>query len=151
LISKKVPDSEKRKTLKKDFETIDHTADIGIRAFGTDLKEAFVNTAKGMFQLITEDNVREEIFRDIRVTAPDHEVLLVEWLNELIYYFDAEQLLFNRFEIISLTPQEIRSRCWGEKVDKSRHELKRGIKSTTYHMLKIEKKDGCTVEVLFDI
>jgi SHS2 domain-containing protein len=138
--------------MEKDFEIIDHTADIGLRAFGSTLVEAFVNAARGMLSLITDpDSIREVIYRDIKVTAPDQEVLLVEWLNELIYYFDTEQLLFRRFEITLLTETEIQARCYGEKTDRSRHILKMGIKSTTYHMLKITKKDRCQAEVLFDI
>lgn len=138
--------------MKKDFEIIDHTADIGLRAFGSDMAEAFVNAARGMFSLITDlDSIREIVYRDLNVKAPDKEVLLVEWLNELLYYFDTEQILFKRFDIASLTETEIQARCFGEKADRSRHILKMGIKSTTYHLLKVENKDRCQVEVLFDI
>jgi SHS2 domain-containing protein len=138
--------------LKKDFETIDHTADIGLRAFGVDLKEAFTNAARGMFSIITNLTlIREIITRELNVRAPDREVLLVEWLNELLYYFDTEGLLFKRFEIISLTDTEIKAKCHVEKVDRSRHEIVRSIKSTTYHMLQVKKYDGFQVQVLFDI
>jgi SHS2 domain-containing protein len=138
--------------MKNDFEIIDHTSDIGIRAFGTDLPEAFANAARGMFSLIVDpDSIRESLHRDINVKAPDKEVLLVEWLNELLYYFDTDGIIFKSFEVKSLTDTDIQARCYGEKADKSRHELKRGIKSTTYHMLKIEKKDFYQLQVLFDI
>ena len=135
-----------------DFEIIDHTADIGMRAFGNDLKEAFINAARGMFSIITNlDSIHEVIVKEIKVSAPDKEILLVEWLNELLFYFDTERLLFKRFEIVSLTDTEIQANCYGEKADKSRHEIIRSIKSTTYHMLKIEKIDNFQVQVLFDI
>jgi SHS2 domain-containing protein len=138
--------------MKKDFEVIDHTADIGLRAFGADLPEAFANAARGMFSLITNlDSIREVICKDLKVEAPDKEVLLVEWLNELLFYFDTEQILFRRFDIDSLTETEVRARCYGEKTDRSRHILKMGIKSTTYHLLKVEKKKRYRVQVLFDI
>jgi SHS2 domain-containing protein len=136
----------------KDFEIIEHTADVGIRAFGETLAEAFANAARAMFSLITSlDSIQEKIYRDIEVTAPDREILLVEWLNELIYLFDAEQLLFRRFDIINMTDTEIKATCYGEKVDKSRHGLIRGIKSATYHMLKVEYHNRYQVQVLLDI
>jgi SHS2 domain-containing protein len=136
----------------KDFEIIEHTADVGIRAFGETLAEAFSNAARAMFSLITSlDSIQGKIYRDIEVTAPDREILLVEWLNELIYLFDAEQLLFEKFDIIKLTNKEITARCYGEKVDKSRHRLKTGIKSATYHMLKVEYNNQYQVQVLLDI
>ncbi len=140
--------------MNKEFEVIEHTADIGIRAFGIDLAGAFANAARGMFSLITDLNkINEAIYRDVEVAAPDRETLLVEWLNELLFLFDTEQLLFKRFYIGALTETGLQARCYGERVDKSRHELKRGIKSATYHMLKVERKTDYEyrVEVLLDI
>ncbi len=140
--------------MKKEYELIDHTADIGIKARGIDLSQAFANAARGMFSLITDiEKVNEVLVRDVVVTASDKEALLVGWLNELIYLFDVELLLLKRFHIASLTETELKARVYGEKVDKTRHELKRGIKSATYHMLKVEQKNeyDYQVQILFDI
>jgi SHS2 domain-containing protein len=137
---------------KKDFEILDHTADVGIIACGADLKQAFANAAKGLFSLITElDDVDEILHRDAELTATDEESLLVEWLNELIYQFDTEGIIFKRFDISRLDNTRLKARGYGEKVDKSRHRLKTGVKAATYHMLKVEKSDGFRVQVLFDI
>ncbi len=137
---------------KKDFEVIDHTADVGIIAYGADLKQAFANAAKGLFSLITElDDVKEVLHRDAELTATDEESLLVEWLNELIYQFDTEGLIFKRFDVVELDNNRLKARGYGEKVDKSRHRLKTGVKAATYHMLKVERGDGGRVQVLFDI
>ncbi len=134
----------------KDFELIDHTADVGIVAYGTNVKEAFANAARGMFSIITElDEIAEAEYRDIELTAPDQESLLVEWLNELIYLFDTENILFKRFDITQLSDTQLKARAYGEKVAK--HKLKTGIKATTYHMLKVERNKGCRVQALFDI
>jgi SHS2 domain-containing protein len=137
---------------KKDFEVIDHTADVGIIAYGADMKQAFANAAKGLFSLITElDDVEEVLHRDAELTATDEESLLVEWLNELIYQFDTEGIVFKRFDIIELENTRLKARSYGEKVDRSRHRLKMGVKAATYHMLKVERGDGGKVQVLFDI
>jgi len=136
----------------KDFEILDHTADVGIIAYGTDMKQAFANAARGLFSLITElDDVHEVLHRDIKVSAADEESLLVQWLNELIYLFDTENIIFKRFEIIHLNNTLLKARSYGEKVDRTRHKLKTGVKAATYHMLKINKDDGGKVQVLFDI
>ena len=138
--------------MEKDFELIEHTADIGIRAYGVNKPEAYANAARAMFSLIADpDKIREVSYRDVKVTAPDREILAVEWLNELVYLFDAEQMLFKRFDITELTDTGLKARCYGERVDKSRHEIKIGIKSATYHMLKVEQNDRYQVQVLFDI
>ncbi len=136
----------------KEFEILDHTADVGIIAYGADLKQAFANAAKGLFSLITRlGDVEEVLHRDIELTAADAESLLVDWLNELVYYFDAEGILFKRFDIFELNNSHLKARGYGEKADSAKHELKTGVKGTTYHMLKIEKNNGYRVQVLFDI
>ncbi len=139
-------------SMARDFEIIEHTADVGIKAYGTNMKEAFVNAARGLFSLMIElDDVEEVEYRDVELTAPDQESLLVEWLNELIYVFDVENIIFRRFDITRLNDTQLRARSYGEKVDYSRHTLKTGVKATTYHMLRIERGNGCSVQVLFDI
>ena len=138
--------------MEKDFEILDHTADVGIIAHGADINQAFANAARALFSLITElDNVAEVLHRDIEVTAPDIESLLVEWLNELIYLFDTENILFKRFDITRLSHTQLKARNYGEKVDRSKHQLKTGVKAATYHMLKVDRRDDCQVQVLFDI
>jgi SHS2 domain-containing protein len=138
--------------MEKDFEIVNHTADVGIIAYGADMSQAFANAARALFSLITElDDVEEVLHRDIELTASDEESLLVEWLNELIYQFDTECIIFKRFDIIQLDNTQLMARSYGEKVDSSKHKLKTGVKAATYHMLKVDKGDGCKVQVLFDI
>ena len=136
----------------KDFEIVDHTADVGVIAYGVDINQAFANAARALFSLITElDDVEEFLHRDIELTAPDEESLLVEWLNELIYLFDTENIVFKRFDVTKLNNTQLKARSYGEKVDSSKHQLKTGVKAATYHMLKVDKGDDCRVQVLFDI
>jgi len=138
--------------MEKDFEIVNHTADVGIAAYGANMKQAFANAARGLFSLITElDDIREILYRDIEVTATDKESLLVSWLNELIYQFDTENIIFKRFDITELNNTRLRARSYGEKVDSSRHKLKTGVKATTYHLLTVDKEDGYKVQVIFDI
>jgi len=138
--------------MEKEFEIVDHTADVGIIAYGADIKQAFANAARALFSLITElDEVAEVVYRDTELTASDEESLLVEWLNELIYLFDAENIIFKRFDITQLNNTQLKARSYGEKVDSLKHKLKTGVKAATYHMLKVDKGDGCQVQVLFDI
>jgi len=140
------------KHIKKRFEILDHTADVGLIAYGLDLKQVFANAALGLSSIIVDlKGVKEVISRDVEVTAADWEELLVKWLNELIYLFDVEHILLKRAEITSLTRTRLKARVYGEKVDTSRHRLKIGVKATTYHMLNIDRDDGYKVRVLFDI
>jgi SHS2 domain-containing protein len=137
---------------RKDFEILDHTADVGIIAYGADMKQAFANAGRALFSLITElDEIKEVLHRDAELTATDEESLLVEWLNELIYQFDTEGIIFKRFDVSQLDNTRLKARGYGEKVDRARHKLKREVKAATYHMLKVERNNGAKVQVLFDI
>lgn len=136
----------------KRFEVIDHTADVGLLAYGNDFKEAFANLACGMFSLIAElDEVHESIHSDIIINSTDMESLVVDWLNELLYVFDVEHIIFSRFDIIHLGETSLSARVYGEKVDRSRHILKREVKAATYHSLKIIEENGCRIQVILDL
>lgn len=135
------------------FEIIDHTADVAIAAYGADMKKAFANAALGMFSIIADiDRVDEKTIRNVEVTADGAKDLLVSWLNELLFVFEVEKVLFKRFDILELDTNRIVARCYGEKLDPKRHSIKTEIKAATYHMTRIEEKPGgVRVQVLFDI
>ena len=134
------------------FEVIDHTADVGIIAYGSDLREAFANAAYGMFSLIADlEGVKEEVNRKVDVHSTDQEALLVDWLNELLYLFDVEHIIFSKFEISYLSQNRLKAKVYGEKIDTSRHQLKTAVKAATYHMLKIERNQGVKVQFILDI
>lgn len=133
------------------FRLIEHTADIGLMAYGSNLGEAFGNAGYGLFSIITDlRKVRQVETHNIEVSADDVEGLLFEWLNHLIYVFDVNALLFKKFEISGMTDHKLQAVCSGEKYDPSRHELKIGVKAATYHMLTVDREKN-QVRVIFDI
>jgi len=135
----------------KRFELIEHTADMGLAAYGKDLSEAFENAAYGMFSIIAElDNVKEIESRRIEIKEDDAESLLFELLNSLLYYFDVETLIFKKFDIIEYGEEHLVAMCYGERYDSSRHHLKTGIKSATYYMLEVDREKK-RVQVIFDV
>ncbi|MBA7471095.1 Protein archease [subsurface metagenome] len=135
----------------KRYQLIEHTADVGLIAYGRTLAEAFGNAAYGMFSIIAElRTVREVEFRRLEVREKDLDSLLFEWLNRLIYFLDVDMLLLKRFDISDLDENRLKAVCYGEKYDPSRHHLKIGVKSATYHMLKVDREKN-QVRVIFDI
>jgi len=137
----------------KSFEIIEHTADTGIRAFGSDLKQVFVNAAEGMFSIMVDpSSVDEHQEEKITVEADGLDELLVEWLNELLYLSEVNRMLFKRFIVDKMTETSLEARAFGEPIDDSKHELRSDIKAVTYHMLKVEQKNGIwTAQVIFDV
>jgi len=135
----------------KRFRLIEHTADVGLVAYGRTLAEAFANAAYGLFSIIAElKTVKETESRQLDLSEEDLEALLFEWLNRLIYFFDVEMLLFKRFEVRDFDGHGLKATCYGEKYDPSRHQIKTGVKSATYHMLKVDREKN-QVQVIFDV
>ena len=133
------------------FRLIEHTADIGLIAYGKTLAEAFANAAYGMFSIIAGlRNVKEVESREVDIAKEDVESLLFEWLNSLIYFFDVDMLLLKRFDIKEFDEHRLKAVCYGEKYDPTRHHLKLGVKSATYHMLKVDREKN-QVRVIFDV
>ena len=124
---------------------------MGLVAYGGTLAEAFANAAYGLFSIIAElKTVKENESRQLEISEDDPEGLLFEWLNSLIYFFDVDMLLFKRFDIIYLNGRQLKAICYGEKYDSSRHRLKTGVKSATFHMLKVDREKK-QVQVIFDV
>ncbi len=135
----------------KRYRLIEHTADVGLIAYGGNLAEAFGNAAYGMFSIIAElRTVREVESRQLELEGKDMEALLFDWLNNLLYFFDTDMLLLRRFDISGLTENRLQATCYGERHNPSRHRLKIGVKSATYHMLKVDRGKN-QVRVIFDI
>jgi SHS2 domain-containing protein len=132
------------------YEIIDHTADIAIKASGKNLEEAFENAAYAMFDIMADaSSVKAVGEMAVEIEADDLGRLLVDWLSELLYICDVDDLLFSEFEV-NISGNRLTSKAKGEKMDASRHGLKTDIKAVTYHMLEVNPDENF-VQVLFDI
>ena len=135
------------------YETFEHTADLGLRVRAPDLDQLFVESAQALFSAIVDDlqTVRPTQKIDVNLDGDDLGYLLFDWLNELLYRFDTEHLLFGKFEV-RIKNHNLHASAWGEAFDPSRHSLAHEVKAITYHGLKVEKeKDGWLAEVIVDI
>jgi SHS2 domain-containing protein len=137
----------------RSFEVLDHTADVGLLAWGDTLPELLTACAEGMFSiLLGPESIEEREEVGIEVGAEDVEELVHTWLRELLFHFDVENLALGRFAVQEAEPTRLRAVCHGETLDPSRHTAQVEIKAVTYHEFRVEQNDeGWTAEVLFDI
>ena len=134
-------------------ETFDHTADLGLRIRCADLDTLFVEAAQALFGTIVEDLATVQPLRQIDVNIVGNEIdfLLFDWLRELLYHFDAEHLLFGKFDV-QVRADGLAARAWGEPLDRARHNMEHEVKAITYHGLSVEKiGDEWQAEVIVDI
>jgi SHS2 domain-containing protein len=135
------------------FETFEHTADLGLRIRTATLDELFAEAAWALFSTLVEDlaTVAPNERVEISIAGNDRDYLLFDWLKELLYRFDAEHLLFSRFEV-RVNDAGLSGAAWGEKLDWDRHVLRNEVKAITYHGLKVERDgDGWLAEFIIDI
>ena len=131
------------------YETLEHTADIMIRAFGSTLEECLENAAYGMFdQMANISSVKPVKEYSLDVEGDDPLQLMVDLLSELLYLHDTEIILLSEFkaeyngELLHMTVR-------GEPIDKKRHDMRAAIKAVSYHALEVSPEKGYAT-VLFD-
>ncbi len=135
------------------YQTIDHTADLGIIVKGPDVKSLFILAAQAMIDLMVKGDIsKKTAIRDISVKAEDFPDLMVRWLGEILYLFEGENLIVNSIEIKSISPIRLKAKLGLNKFDPENQEILREIKAVTYHQISVDKvNDGWEARVIFDI
>jgi SHS2 domain-containing protein len=139
------------------FKIISHTADVGIDVSATSVKELFIEAARGWKYCIIEDSpTKADEIKNIKLSAPNPEDLMVLWLNELNFYLTVREWIIN--DVVDGKVNSMDS-IWkldffigGEMLDYQRHEICMEIKSVTYHQLRIKRSNNhYQTKIIFDI
>ena len=135
------------------WEHLPHGADIGVRGIGASKEAAFAQAALALTAVMTDPaNVAPAVEVAIACEAPDDELLLVDWLNALIYETATRQLLFSAFEV-HIEDGRLHASAWGEAIDQVKHQVAVEVKGATYTELCVQpRQDGtwlaqCVVDV----
>ncbi len=135
------------------WEHFEHEADIGIRGIAPTLEQAFEQAAVAMTAAVTDlDSVSASKVISIYCEAPDTELLLVSWLNELVYEMSAQGVLFNRFEVI-IDEDTLSAIAYGEAVDRQKHQPAVEIKGATFTELRVYQQadDSWVAQCVVDV
>jgi tRNA nucleotidyltransferase (CCA-adding enzyme) len=135
------------------WEHFAHGADIGVRGIGPTKEAAFEQAALALTGVVTgPESVRADTAVRIACEAPTDELLLVDWLNALVYEMATRRMLFGAFAV-TIEDSRLQATAWGEGVDRARHEPAVEIKGATYTALRLERQEGgqwlaqCVVDV----
>ena len=134
------------------WEHFPHDADVGVQGRGATAAQAFEQAAYALTAIITHAEVKPQVSVQIRCEAPDLELLLVEWLNAIIYEMAVRKMLFGRFAV-RIDDGHLEGTLWGEPVEVERHAPACEPKGATYTALRVAKNpDGtwsaaCIVDV----
>ena len=131
-------------------ELIDHTADVLIDARAPDLSGLFAEAAAALFEVICDPALLGNSYTaTVRAEADAVEDLMHDWLGELLFLHETEDVLLRGFDV-RLGERTLEALVTGEKIDRSRHTLRTEVKAVTYHMLEVNREEP-SVTVLFDI
>ncbi len=135
------------------FEIFAVTADKGIRAWAPDPPGLFRAAALGLWSLMVDPGgVRPLCTERVAVQAGDREVLLVAWLNELLYLHEVRGFAGADAAVQLAGETGLEASLWGEPVDPQRHRMVGHVKAVTYHGLRIERGPrGWQAEVVVDV
>lgn len=135
------------------FRVIDISGDVGLEAYGKSLEEAFTNMGMGMYSLLTDlERLEQKEVLKLKITADSLESLLVNYLNELIFHFDAYGFIGSKIEMDDFSQLHIDAKIYGDYFDPLKHTRGLLIKAATYHNLSINKLDDFyIITVIFDI
>jgi protein archease len=134
------------------WEHFPHGADIGLRGFGATPEEAFEQAARALTAAVTSADVAPKMAVEVCCEAPDRELLLVEWLNAVIYEMAVRRMLFGAFTV-RIAGGRLEAALFGEPVDVARHAPASEPKGATYTALKVARdaagvwSAACVVDV----
>ena len=133
------------------------TADIAFEATGRNLEELFISAAQATTNVMIRDlkQICKKKMKQITVESEELDFLLFDFLQEIIYYKDAELLLFGEY-YVKITKEEdlykLQADVYGEELEGQRHELVVDVKAVTMHQFEVRKTDdGWMARVLLDI
>jgi SHS2 domain-containing protein len=135
------------------YETFEHTADLGLRVQAPDLETLFAEAARGLFSMIVTDldSIRRVEQISFKLDGKVSELLLFDWLNELLFTYETQHLLLAQFDV-RFGASGLRADAKGEPIDRSRHVLDHEVKAITYHGLKLlPSNKHWMAEVIVDI
>jgi SHS2 domain-containing protein len=125
------------------YEYFEVEADVGVRAWGATVPEAFAQAALGVLALaIGPDEVQAREQREVRAQGDSPESLLVGWVNECLYVHEIEGFAVKRVEVTTITDAVVHGSLHGEPIDPHRHRLGTVVKAATYHRVGVSKSPG---------
>jgi SHS2 domain-containing protein len=135
------------------YRYIEHPSDVGFEAYGATLEELFVNAALAMLSFMTDVEAMEPVEeRAVEVKAEDLYSLMFDWLDEMLFLFEAESLVMNEFHItVDPAAFSVRGTCRGGIFDPEKHEAGIIIKAVTYNMMEVKQNGRWHARVVLDV
>lgn len=136
----------------KKFEYFEVTADIGFKAYGNDLNEAFENAGLAIFNIISDTDDIEPVKEiSFEISSEDNVSMLYDYLEELLFYHEVEFMLFSQFDVEIHDDFSLKATIKGEEIDWEKHTRKSEIKAITFHKMEVQKTNPVMLQAIVDL
>jgi tRNA nucleotidyltransferase (CCA-adding enzyme) len=135
------------------WDHFEHTADIGVRGIGPTREAAFEEAAEALTAVITDPVlVRPETMLELDCYSKEDTLLLLDWLNALIFEMSTRRMIFGNFQV-TISDGHLHGRAWGEAIDPLRHQPTVEIKGATFTELKVvmDRQGLWTAQCVLDV
>jgi SHS2 domain-containing protein len=140
------------------YQEFEHTADVGVEIYGKTLEELFKNAGYALFEMMVDTTtIIPNITRTVQLSGTDTEMLLMNWLRELLYLFSVYQEVYAEFEIqlpsgVQTSVCTLEAQIKGESLDLDAHAFRKEIKAVTYHQFAVTNENGLwKARVILDV
>ena len=128
------------------------TADIAFESESDTVEGLFRDSALAVMEtMINLKDVKQETKKIIEIEATNIEDLMFDWLSELVFIKDSENMLFSKFNI-TIKDNKLKAECFGEEINQKRHKPRVDVKAITLHHFKVENiKNKWKANIIIDI
>ena len=124
----------------KKYRITTHQSELAVRITGNSQADLFTNSAFALFDVMTDiANVDTKESIPLEVEGSDRDDLMVNWMRELLYLYQASGYLLKEFKIVEVKDTMVKAEVSGEKIDPDRHEIKQEITTVAFHKSRMEK------------
>ena len=137
----------------KRYRITPHHSELAVKVFGSSQNELFTNSAWALFDVITDiEKIEIKERLPLQVEGTDRDDLLVNWVREVLYFYQGSGYLLKDFRVIELGEKLLKAEVCGEKIDPDRHEIKREVVAVAYDKSRMTKTgEQWTAQLIFEV
>lgn len=134
------------------YKFLEHTADVQYEAYGETIEECFLNSSEAMIVSICDSEIKGDKKKELKISGDDFENLLYEFLEEILFIFESENLILSGIENLKIDKSNFELTCSAFFDDSSKYDFFSHVKAITYNEMKVEKQNNVWVsKVTLDV
>ena len=137
----------------KSYRVTARQSELAVKVVGNSQADLFANSAFALFDVMTDlEKVEVKERLPLEVEGADRDDLLVNWMRELLYFYQGSGYMLKEFNIREVKDTLLKAEVCGEKIDPDRHETRKEISAVAYNQGRMQKTGNqWTAQLIFEI